>query len=60
MMVSSNHDLRGKKRRDEKGNAVVVINDIRFKDRQNIDWHAVEEYLYEYVGENVEILKMIV
>lgn len=43
--------------RDEKGNAIVVINDIRFKDRQNIDWHAVEEYLYEYVGENIEILE---
>ena len=42
--------------RDEKGNAIVVINDIRFKDRQNIDWHAVEEYLYEYVVENIEIL----
>ncbi len=43
--------------RDEQGNPIVVINDIRFKDRQNIDWKAVEEYLYEYVGENVEIIE---
>ena len=42
---------------DENGNAIVIINDIRFKGRQNIDWHAVEEYLYEYVGENVEIIE---
>ena len=42
---------------DENGNAIVIINDIRFKGRQNIDWHSVEEYLYEYVGENVEIIE---
>lgn len=43
--------------RDEQDNAIVVINDIRFRDRQNIDWKSVEQYLYEYVGENVEIIE---
>lgn len=32
-----------------------MINDIRFKGRQNIDWSEVEKYLKQYVGEFVEI-----
>lgn len=43
--------------RDEAGQSIVIINDIRFKDRQHIDWEAVEKYLLEYVGENVEIIE---
>ncbi len=38
-----------------KGNQIVVINDIRFRGRQNIDWDEVEQYLKRYVGEFVEI-----
>lgn len=32
-----------------------MINDIRFKGRQNIKWDEVEQYLKQYVGEFVEI-----
>lgn len=39
------------------GNQIVVINDIRFKGRQNIDWDEVKQYLKQYVGEFVEIAK---
>ena len=41
--------------KDVNGNQIVVINDIRFKGRQNIDWDEVEKYLKQYVGEFVEI-----
>ena len=34
---------------------MVIIHDIRFKGRRNIDWEAVEEYLKEYVGNYYEI-----
>lgn len=42
---------------DENENSIVIINDIRFKDRQHIDWETVEKYLKEYVGENIEIIE---
>lgn len=32
------------------GHKVVVLPDIIFKNRQNIDWEAVERYLQKYVG----------
>lgn len=38
---------------DEKGIPVVVIPNILFKNKQNIDWDAVEQYLRKYVGEIV-------
>ena len=41
--------------RDVYGNKIVVVNDIRFKGRQNIEWDEVESYLKQYVGEFVEI-----
>lgn len=41
--------------KDVNGNRIVVINDIRFKGRQNIDWYEVEQYLKQYVGEFIEI-----
>ena len=28
---------------------IVIINDIRFKGKRNIDWEKVEEYLKKYV-----------
>lgn len=41
--------------KDVNGNQIVMINDIRFKGRQNIKWDEVEQYLKQYVGEFVEI-----
>ena len=41
--------------KDVNGKKIVVINDICFKGRQNIDWNEVEQYLKQYVGEFVEI-----
>ena len=40
--------------RDEQGNAIVIIPDIIFWNKQNIDWQAVKEYLKRYVGEIIE------
>ena len=31
--------------RDEFGKNIVIINDIRFKGKRNIDWEEVEKYL---------------
>lgn len=36
---------------DENGNKVVVLPDILFSNKQNIDWNEVEKYLERYVGE---------
>ena len=36
---------------------IVIINDIRFRSRQNIPWDEVEHYLKEYIGEYFEILE---
>ena len=41
--------------KDVNGNQIVVINDIQFKGRQNINWDEGEQYLKQYVGEFVEI-----
>lgn len=43
--------------KDVNGNQIVLINDICFKGRQNIDWDEVEQYLKQYVGEFVEIVE---
>ena len=40
---------------DEFGKNIVIINDIRFKGKRNIDWEEVEKYLKEYIGECYEI-----
>jgi len=40
---------------DTEGKKIVLINDIRFKSRRNIDWEKVEQYLKEYVGTCFEI-----
>lgn len=42
---------------DEEGRSIVIINDIRFKGKQNISWNEVETYLKEYVGSCYEILE---
>ena len=36
---------------------VVIIDGIRFRSRQNIQWDEVESYLKEYIGEYYEILE---
>lgn len=43
------HDIDGK--------SIVIIHDIRFKGRQNIEWEEVEKYLKEYVGSCYEIIE---
>lgn len=43
--------------KDVNGDQVVVIKNIRFKGRQNINWNEVEQYLRQYVGKIVEIAK---
>lgn len=40
--------------KDINGNKIVLINDIRFKGKRNINWNEVEQYLKQYVGEFVE------
>ena len=40
--------------RDEQGNAIVVIPDVIFWNKQDIDWQAVKEYLKKYVGQIIE------
>lgn len=41
----------------EGGKSIVLINDILFKSRKQIDWDTVEEMLKRYVGECVEIIE---
>ena len=40
---------------DADGNKIVLINDIRFKGKRNIDWDEVAKYLKGYVGDFYEI-----
>lgn len=40
---------------DTEGNKIVVINDIRFKGKRNIDWDEIKLYLKNYVGDFYEI-----
>lgn len=40
---------------DAEGNKLVIINDIRFKGKRNIDWDEVAKYLKGYVGDFYEI-----
>lgn len=42
---------------DEDGNSIVIINDIRFKGKQHINWEDVEVYIKEYVGCCYEIIE---
>ncbi|MCR4850788.1 MAG: hypothetical protein K5870_05965 [Lachnospiraceae bacterium] len=41
---------------DELGRGIVIINDIRFVGRQNINWDDVEMYLRDYINMNYEVL----
>ncbi|MDE5780651.1 MAG: hypothetical protein K2I03_04140 [Lachnospiraceae bacterium] len=40
---------------DEAGNKIVIIPDIIFVNKQNIEWEEVENYLVRYIGEIIEI-----
>ena len=39
------------------GKKIVVISDIRFKGKRNINWEEVEQYLKEYIGDCYEIVE---
>ena len=41
--------------KDTAGHNVVILPGIIFKNKQKIDWNAVEKYLQKYVGEIVTI-----
>lgn len=41
--------------KDVNGNQIVIINDIHFKGKRNIDWDEGKQYLKQYVGEFIEI-----
>ena len=36
---------------DSKGDAIVLINDIKFRGKRSVKWNDVKEYLQFYVGE---------
>lgn len=36
---------------------IVVINDIRFKGKRNVNWNEVKEYLKEYVGSCYSVIE---
>lgn len=56
-LESSKKDQRIHIIQDENNKSIVLINDIRFKSRRNIDWNEIEEYLKEYIGNIYEILE---
>ena len=43
--------------KDEQGKSIVIVNDIRFKGKQNINWEEVEAFVKEYVGDCYEIVE---
>ena len=57
LLESSKKDQRIHIIQDENNKSIVLINDIRFKSRRNIDWNEIEEYLKEYIGNTYEILE---
>lgn len=42
---------------DSDGKQIVVITDIRFKGKRNINWEEVEQYLKEYIGDCYEVVE---
>ena len=42
---------------DQDGKNIVIVDDIRFKGRLNIEWEEVEKYLKEYIGTYYEIIE---
>ena len=42
-------------KKDVRGNNIVIINDIEFKGKRNINWNDVKHYLERFVGRFYEI-----
>lgn len=42
---------------DSDDKQIVVITDIRFKGKRNINWEEVEQYLKEYIGGCYEVVE---
>ena len=42
---------------DADGKKLVLINDIRFKGKRQINWNDVKQYLEGYVGDYYEIVE---
>ena len=42
---------------DANGRAVVVISDVRFKGKRNINWNEVEEFIRSYIGQSFNVLE---
>ena len=42
--------------KDALGHKIVIIPNVIFKNKQNIDWNAVEKYLKKYVGKIATIV----
>lgn len=42
---------------DLDGKQIVVITDIRFRGKRNINWEEVEQYLKEYIGDCYEVVE---
>lgn len=42
---------------DLDGKKIVLISDIRFKGKRNINWEEVEQYLKEYIGDCYEVVE---
>lgn len=42
---------------DDNDNKIVVIPEVIFKNKQNIEWSEVESFLLKYVGDIVEIIE---
>ena len=40
---------------DADGNRLVLINDVVFKGKRNVNWDEVKTYLEQYVGDYYEI-----
>ena len=65
MSISQEKRKRGTKRMienrnvniitDADGKKLILINDIRFKEKRQIDWDDVKQYLEGYVGDYYEI-----
>ena len=43
--------------RDINNKQLVMINDIMFRGRQNINWKDVENYLKQYIGDLTQIVE---
>ena len=56
-LESSKKDQRIHIIQDENNKSIVLINDIRFKSRRNIDWNEIEGIFKEYIGNTYEILE---